>query len=287
MVERGTVLRLGAAVALVVAVGAGWYLFQFGSGFQQPEVASIDNEFGTVTAETTTVESRVVVYNPNNESLPSAAEVTYTVRLNDVTMARGSKAGVGLAPGTNELNLTAALDNAKVPAWWVTHVNNGERTRLSITPGVSVTGVPLDSELPAQNQTITTDLLGTFSRAEPRAVTLDDRTLLVVSNQTARWGEADLDRTPIVVTSRVENTHDAPVRLDGTEYRIEMNGVVVGNGTTDEGFVLEPGESTTYTVHAPGSSSLWTPATSTISPSETRAMTVGDGAREATSSPRR
>ena len=240
---------MGAAVALVVAAAGGLYLFQLGSDFQQPELQSVDTEFGAVTDATTEVESRLVVYNPNEESLPGAAELTYTVRLNDVTMARGSKAGVGLDPGTNELNLTAALDNEKVPAWWVTHVNNGERTRLSITPGVSVTGVPLDSALPAQNQTITTDLLGTFSRAEPRAVTLNDRTLLVVSNQTARWGEADLERTPIVVTSHVENTHDAPVRLDGTEYRIEMNGVVVGTGTTNEGFVLEPGESTTYTVH--------------------------------------
>lgn len=248
MVERGTALRLGAAVVLLVAAAAGLYLFQLGSNFQQPELRAMESEFGAVTDEQTAVRSHLVVYNPNDESLPGAAEVTYTIRMNDVTMARGAKAGVGLDPGRNELDLTADLDNAKIPAWWVTHVNNGEQTRLSIVPGVSVTGVPIGSDLPARNRTIVTDLLSTFSRDEPRTVTLNDRPLMTVSNQTARWGEADRERTPIVVTSHIENTHDEPVRLDGTEYRIEMNGVVVGNGTTDEGFVLDPGASTTYTV---------------------------------------
>ncbi|WP_255150292.1 LEA type 2 family protein [Halorarius halobius] len=248
MVERGTLLKAVGVAVLLAGVAGGAYVYQLGSDFQQPQVQSVTNEFGTVTTETTVVESHIVVDNPNDQSIPGVATVAYEVRMNSVVMADGSQGGIGLQPGENRLNVTAELANERVPAWWVTHVNSGERTTLSIDPSLSVSALPIDTALPAQNSTITTDILGAFAREEPREVTVGDRPILTVSDQQARWGEATAEQSPIVVTNRIENTHDEPVRLDGTVYRIEMNGVVVGNGTTDASFELAPGETTDFTV---------------------------------------
>lgn len=250
MIARGTLLKLIAGLVLLVGVGAGAFAYQFGSGFENPTVRSVDSEFGAVTDDTSEIVSTVVVHNPNDRAIPAAAQVTYEVRMNDVAMADGSQGGFALEPGRNAFELRSALDNGKIPAWWVSHVNNGEWTRLTITPGISFAGLPLGADLPSQNRTITTDLLGAFTDGEPREVALNNRSILVVSNQSARWGEATRARTPMVVTTAVENTHDRPVTLDGTVYEVRMNGIVVGNGTTDDALSLQPGESDAFTVRA-------------------------------------
>lgn len=248
MVTRGTAVKAIALLVLLAGGAAGTYVYQVGSDFQSPQVESMSNEFGAVTEESTTVESRIVVQNPNNESIPGAAQVKYGIRMNGIEMGEGKQGGIGLDPGRNEITLTASLDNDKIPAWWVTHVNRGERTRLTVSPSVSFTGLPLDTELPAQNRTIRTDLLGAFDREEPQSVTLNNETVMTISNQSARWGEANAERTPIVVNSTVESAHDHPIQLDGTAYRVKMNGVVVGNGTTNDSLALAPGETETFTV---------------------------------------
>lgn len=250
MIARGTLLKLVAGFVLLIGAGAGAFAYQFGDGFEDPVVRSVESEFGTVTDDTTEIVSTVVVHNPNERSIPAAAQVTYEVRMNDVTMADGSQGGFALEPGRNEFELRSALDNEKIPAWWVTHVNGGESTRLTIAPGISFAGLPLGVDLPSQNRTITTDLLGAFTDGESREVALGNRSILVVSNQSAAWGEATAERTPLAVHTTVENTHDRPVTLDGTVYEVRMNGVVVGNGTTDDALSLRPGETDTFTVRA-------------------------------------
>lgn len=252
MVERSLVLKgvVAAVVLAGVAVGAVFYVTSGDFQYAAPQVESIESEFGTATESTTEVRTRVVVQNPNERSLPGAAEVGYTVYLNEVEVAHGRRAGVGLAPGRNEIRVDGSFDNSQVPAWWVRHVNSGERSELVVSPEVSVTGLPLRQRLENRTTTVETDLLGPLASGETTTVVLADREVLVVSNRTASWGRADAQETPVEFSVDLENVHDRPVELDGTEYRVEMNGVVVGEGTTDGGIRLAPGESETFTTRA-------------------------------------
>ncbi|MFB6205497.1 MAG: LEA type 2 family protein [Haloglomus sp.] len=249
MVSTKVAVAVGGIVALA-AVGGGAALYFTGGdlSYQQPVLRSLQTEFGNVTEETTDVETRAVVYNPNNQSFPGAATLDYRIYMNTVQVADGSAGGIGLQPGRNVVNFTAQLNNADIPAWWVTHINNGERTVVSTRASVGVAG--FGASLPPQNRTIETDLLGAFTNNSTRTVAIDNREIMTVSNQRAEWGTATAERTPIDFSADLENVHDWPVRLDGTTYRIVMNNVTVGQGRTNDTITLQPGESATFTADA-------------------------------------
>jgi LEA14-like dessication related protein len=235
----------------MTVVGAGTLFVVSGGDFrvEQPVVRSVETEFGHVSEDSTAVESRMVVDNPNDRGFPAAATLDYRIYMNDVRMSEGAERGIGLGPGRNEVNFTAALDNGKVPAWWVTHVNGGERTVVSTRARVEV--LAFGSSLPPRNRTIETGVLDALAGDAPTdRVTVADHDILTVSDRRADWGTANAERTPIAFSADLENVHNRTVRLDGTEYRIVMNGVVVGTGTTDDTITLAPGESGTFTSNA-------------------------------------
>ena len=251
MVERDVATKAVAALVVVGLLAGGGFLFLTGGDleYESPIVESIESEFGAASADRTALRTAVVVDNPNNRSLPAAATVGYVADLNGVRVASGERVGVGVPSGRSTIAVNGTFDNTQVPAWWVTHVNSGERSELTVRPSVSVAGV-VDRAYPNRTTVIETDLLGALERGNESTVTLADREVLVVSNRTASWGTADAERTPVTFAVDLRNVHDRPVRLDGTEYRVEMNGVVVGEGTTDDGVVLEPGESETFAAEA-------------------------------------
>ncbi|KAB7518155.1 LEA type 2 family protein [Halosegnis rubeus] len=249
MVNRRKVLLVGGVALLVVAAGLGVYVFQFAQNFESPTVESVDSSFGDVTNETTTIRNDITIQNPNDRSIPGAATLGFTVRMNDVTVAEGSQGGVGLPTGESTLSVNVPLRNDKIPEWWVTHINNGETTTQVTEPRVSLPAIPQSVELSATEQQLTTDLLSSVTSDESREVGVGNDTLLRVSNQRASWGEATAESTPLQVQTDIENIHDYPIQLDGTAYTVEMNGVTVGEGTTEDSFSLVPGESGTFTAN--------------------------------------
>lgn len=245
-----TVLAVGGLFVVLAAVVGGWYLVAVGTDFQRPSVASVDTEFGRVTAETSVIHSRVVLDNPNERTLPGTATIRYRMAMNGVDVASGRKRGVSVAPGRSVLTVNATMNNSKIPAWWVTHVNGNETTVVTTTGRVAVDGLPVGFELPKRRQHVETNLLGALANTSDRRVSVANESILAIGNQQASWGTATADRTPIRFSAGLENVHDRPVQLDGTTYEIRMNGVVVGRGTTADSIRLSPGESGTFRTHA-------------------------------------
>lgn len=247
MLTRGTVLKIAAVVLLLGVAAGGYAAYSLGTNFQSPELRSVQNEFVNATADHTNIRTNVVVYNPNDRAIPDAAQLRYRVLLNDVPMGQAATR-VGLQPGNNSIELRTQLNNEKIPKWWVTHINNGERTVMSLRPSVSIPVAPVGADLPARNRTIETDLLSALNSNEFSTVRIANTTILEVGSQRASWGEATMESTPIIVRTDLRNVHDEPIRLAGTQYRILMNGVVVGEGRTDDAFSLASGKAGTLTV---------------------------------------
>lgn len=243
--QRTVAIGIVAVVVIIAALAA-----VLVAAYDQPRVDSIESEFGEVDDDEAEVHTTVVVDNPNDQALPGGIDLGYTVALNDVEVATGQQRGVRIQPGQNTIETTARFDNSKIPAWWVTHVNNGERTAMTTRARVGFAGLPVGPRLPGERQEITTDLLGPLGEDEESTVKLGDSDVLVVGQQDAEWREADAETTPLEFSTELENVHDRPVRLDGTVYEMRMNGVVVGEGETDDGIELDPGESRTFHVAA-------------------------------------
>lgn len=218
-------------LGVVVAAGAGV--------FQEPTVEEIQNEWGEITDEETEIITTVVVDNPNPIGLPGGLlGVEYDVVMNGVEMAEGGKSGFGLAAGINELELTTTIDNQKIPKWWMTHINNDEMTAMSIDPTLSVLGFTVD--VPAQNESIETDILAQVEQDESQEVTALGRTLMVIEKTEGAWGDASPEETPLELDVTITNPNPVPIVFTKISYRVEMNGLVVAEGETTDPIEIGP-----------------------------------------------
>ncbi|USZ67620.1 LEA type 2 family protein [Halorussus salilacus] len=241
---EGTLGKVAVAVVVgmvVTTVGAGAALATGVVSPEAPTVESIDNEWGEITNETTGIETRVVVDNPNRFGIPGVAGVSYDVAMNDVTVASGDSGRLAIPPGRNEVDLRTAIDNGKIPAWWASHINNGEETTVSVRP--SLDAPLLSRDLPSQDRTFETDMLASFDSESGESVTAGDRTLLTVEETDASWGEATAEETPLRFSGTVTNPNEEAIEFATIGYTVSMNDVTVAEGTTDEAVRIE-GEST-------------------------------------------
>jgi LEA14-like dessication related protein len=218
------------------------------AGLERPTVQSVENEFGEVSQETATIQTRVVVTNPNDRTI-SGATIRYTIEMNGIQMATGTESGVTLEPGRNVLEFTTQLDNGKIPQWWVTHVERNETTTLTTQTTASFANLPFSVSLPPQEQTIETSFLASLQNDTGGEVELAEEPLLDISEQNASWGNATEQRTPARFRTTLTNRHERPVTMDDIAYTVRMNDVVVGSGT-DDGFTLTPGETRAVTIEA-------------------------------------
>lgn len=263
--KEGLARRLGLAVAVLVVTLVAILMIasvlvvtgviDVGS----PTVTSMDTSWGAVTDETTEIETRVGIHNPNPVGIPGMLDLRYRATMNDVRLADGKKTDVGFGTGNATVEIDATMRNDRIPEWWVTHVNGDERSTMAIRGAVS--GPFGVSRTMTDTRTIETDLLSDFVSSDRRTISVNERELLVLSNQSARWGEATAERTPIVFSATVENRHEYPVSLDGIGYLVRMNGVDVGEGVTSEGLRVGPNEtkrvSFTVAIDTPRMADWW------------------------------
>jgi LEA14-like dessication related protein len=255
-------IALLVAVLLLVASVAG----AFASGFLGvPSVVASESRFANVNESTTTIRTEVLVENPNPIGFDrSNATITHAIRMNDVLMAQGTGRGVSLPSGTSTRTITTVMDSGKIPEWWTTHIRRGERTKVSIATRVYSPALGRSFAIPG-GRTIETDVLAAFDSNETRPVTADvpfwDGPILFVNRTSARWGEVSGTATPIEATFGVYNPLPVPVPIMKLGYTVSMNGVRVGNGSTEGAGVLDAGQvtpvETTITIDATRLDEWW------------------------------
>jgi len=234
---------LGVIVLVLVLVLAGVVgAFAFGL-VGAPSVVSSESRFGAVGADTTTIRTDVVVENPNPVGIDREnATIAHTIALNEIVVANDSRRGVALPPGISSRTLTTRLDNEKIPEWWVSHVANGERTVVEIDTRVRSPLLGESISVP-RRRVVETDLLSSFNETETRPISADgpfrNSPVLYVNRTSATWGPVGETETPIAATFGVYNPLRVPIPITELGYTVRMNGIEVGNGTTDRTYVLE------------------------------------------------
>jgi len=99
-------------VALLVLGGSVGGAFALGV-VGTPSVVGVENRFGEVTNETTTIDSDLTVNNPNPVGVSlGGVTIDYGVSMNDVSMANGTKEGVSVGTGNTSVPFTTELDNS-------------------------------------------------------------------------------------------------------------------------------------------------------------------------------
>ncbi|WP_193309628.1 LEA type 2 family protein [Halorubrum halophilum] len=230
-----------AVVALAVVAAAVGGAFALGV-FGVPSVAAVNNSFGDVTNETTVVETDLVVSNPNPIGVGlDGVTVNYTVTMNDVEMATGGREGVSVASGNSSLAFETELANDAIPPWWTSHVENGERTTVTIDATVASEVLGRSANL-TRTREIETDLIGAFTSDETRPVNADaplvDDPVLYVNETRGRWGAVSDAETPIEMEFDVYNPNLEPYVVSEIGYDVTMNGVQMGSGSTEEAYLV-------------------------------------------------
>jgi len=243
------VARLKVALAafgvLTASVGGAFALGLVGA----PSVVAVENRFGDVDRNRTVIHTDLTVDNPNPIGVRLGdSTVNYTVMMNDVEMARGSKAGLQVEPGNSTLEFRTRMFNERIPPWWVSHIRNDEATNVTIDATVRTSVLGNRSFDLDQRKQVETDIISAFASDETRPVDgpsnpLYDNPVLYINSTDAEWGEVDRQATPIPMEFVVYNPQLKPYTITEVGYEITMNGVAMGQGTTDETYVV-PGGST-------------------------------------------
>ncbi|GAB3689621.1 hypothetical protein GCM10028857_25180 [Salinarchaeum chitinilyticum] len=238
-------IALFVVLGLVGLVGAAFLLGVIGA----PEVAAMQNDVGTVTNETTIIETNLTVHNPNPIGV-SLGGVTadYQIRMNDVAIANGTKEGISIGTGNSTMYVETTLYNDRIPPWWASHVNNGERTTVVVDTKVSASAIGQSKTFTSEEQ-IQTDILGAFASEEDRPIDgnlpIVDDPLLIVKETDAAWGSASKTETPLNMAFRVYNPNIEPYAISELRYNVTMNDVLVAEGASEDPFVVTGGATNT------------------------------------------
>jgi len=239
-------VRALIVLALVVVVGIG---VAFAVGILgTPSVENVENRFAGVNETTTLIDTDLAVHNPNPIGVRlGGLTVNYTVDLNDIRMASGTKNGVNITTGNSTLGFRTAMDNERIPEWWVTHIRNGERSDLRVHATVTSSLLGQSATFSPVDRPVETDILSAFNSEETRPVNanqpLVSDPVLYVNETGAAWGSVSERQTPIDMQFTVYNPKPAPYTITEIGYTITMNDITVGEGASDREHVI-PSEET-------------------------------------------
>lgn len=238
----GLVGLVGLAVVLGAAVGSGF--------LGTPAVEEVDNRFVGVDEESTTLETDLVVYNPNPFGVGGDLAVAYDVRMNGIEMASGGGQEIELGAGNTTLTFLTEMDNDRISAWWASHLQDDEETTVVVDAEVSSGVAGRTVAAPPVEHRIETNVSDAFDSTETRELEADREPLvqdpaLYVNETRGDWGEVTETTTDVEMEFEVYNPQPYPIVIQEIRYDVAMNEITVGDGGTDQPQAIPPGETRT------------------------------------------
>lgn len=244
----GTKLKIAAALIVAVA-GIGGAAFATGY-IVTPDVGLEDRGDWVVEGDDVSVETTYWLYVSDELKLNiSRVNVDYRLKMNGVELARGSKERLVLQKGNSTGSIQTRLLTSNVPRWWATHLQNGEKSRLSIPAAVEFNLGPVNPDFAARayTDTIETDLEsildsavgsieGNYTGPEmvPGPLSTATRPEIVIKKASAEWGSVTVENTNLLVHTTIKNPNSYPIPVPGFEGALEMNGITVAEWTAED-----------------------------------------------------
>ena len=245
-----TSLLIGSKLKVIATV-LGLLAFTVGGSYAvgligTPSVTGVENRFGDVSDSTTTIESDLLVSNPNPIGVNlGGTTAEYTVTMNGIEMAHGVKEGVSIPKGASSLHFSTAMENGKIPAWWTSHIRNGEHTDLAVDANVHSSLLGRSFGAPKVKRSVDTDIIGEFNSSERRPINVSQPLVsdpvAYIERTNATWGEVTEEETPIRMEFTIYNPKSVPITVTEVGYDLRMNDVRMGRGASERTHVIPAG----------------------------------------------
>ncbi|WP_423747335.1 LEA type 2 family protein [Haladaptatus sp. SPP-AMP-3] len=272
--KRDTLSNLLLAVLILTASG---YFVIGGQSVPTPNAGIQDyGDWGTVTDHRVEVITTFWTDNPYPIDLTTGEflHTRYSLTLNGVSIAEGSRDRIDLPRGNTSQTQTTYIHTDRLAAWWVRFLSGNETLDATVngqvritTPIVNWTYGTTKSDTQFEDRTpILDSITRVVERTEGRYVTsrrspISHRQVVVgakVKDARATWGRIDAKRTTLLIHYRIHNPSDTvPLAVDSTGLRMSlaMNDIELfhtGNGalspeTVNATSLIRPGETRTVT----------------------------------------
>ena len=217
----------------------------------KPEVREVVLQWGEVTAETTEVLGTIRAYNPNSFSIP-VEKITCGITLDGIKMADAETGNLSIAKSSEfPINISAKIDNKKIPAFWTEHIRQNEKSEAIIDIGaifdLKVTKFTFPFQL---KRPIETDLLAQLNKIGPTTI---EKKLTVpfmgqeqsifkitLDSVSGEWGNVSSDNTDLNLSATIQNENSYPLPVPKLVYDIKINGIPLAVGESDANYILEP-----------------------------------------------
>ena len=221
----------------------------------QPEIISTTYRWGQVTQSETEIITDITIRNPNPVSIP-IKDIRTTVTLNNIDMATMEPTGdIEIKPQSDTtITLSAKLNNGKLPQWWVTHINNNEKSTLDINGVITFDLKLTDYNYPFKlSNPIRTDLMKSLNSVGSNSLSIGGISIRTESEST--WGTINEGHTELITTVTTYNDNppnslipfSLPLIILKSRAFFEMNDIRLAESTSDKQTMILPGSSKTVT----------------------------------------
>jgi len=219
--------------------------------FSGLQAESICCSWGQVSLSTTTVNTEIMVQNPHLHHLP--LKVQCNIYLNDIEIVSGLGDDLEILPQASgsSVRFSSTLDNEKIIDWWVSHIDNGEKTTVRIEGKVMLCLDEVDIFYPySEESEFETNMLKGLNGTNLGHI---DKVVikLGIDRLRSQWGKVTPAKTEIKHTLTIHNFgwFPAPTIITDVDYELTLNGTRMTKGSMGLPLGLWPGQrrSTTCT----------------------------------------
>lgn len=209
----------------------------------KPQILSISHKWGEVSNAYSEIITEIVVYNPNPVPIP-LKNISVHLYMNGIDMGEGRNIGPASlqAKSNTTIIISTKLNNAKIPEWWVSHLKNGEVSKISLKGTITFDLKIFDFSWPfEQSSEIRTNLVDSFVMDNvPLEFDLKLMTVTFYISMRSHWGKVTSDSTEIIHNVEITNPTLVPLPITNIGYEIFMNDIKVGEGIVEESKIIAP-----------------------------------------------
>lgn len=216
----------------------------------KPEIRGITFEWGEVTPSTTEVFATIKIYNPNSFTIP-VKKIACDISISGIKIGSAETTDLKIEKNAEfPIKMLAKIDNTKIPSFWVEHLRHNEKSEAVIDIKATFDLAGMDFTLPfVIKRPIETNLLSALNKVNPVIIEkkaklpiLGEKTVFKISidSLAGKWGTITLENTQINLVATIHNENIYPLIVPKLEYKVDMNGIELASGETEENYLFAP-----------------------------------------------